>query len=305
MYLNAVEQAVASKQLNGSKITSGAYTIMENGNLCLVSYKNAETCVKENILEIEVDGETPIKGSISIDSGEIIFENLNEPPLADGSISMSLSMTKNVEEGTVSIVINVDSFTEGIGLLSIIGSLNFNSDKLKYLTYNLGDGVVSDYYVTLVDDTLMTSSINYRERNETGVFAEFVFEPDNIDNVTASDFVYYVRIDNLNGESIPIIQTEGTEIYVVNQNIAYKEYVGISSNSYTPGDVNNDGFINGSDILLLRKAAASSIPSCKAMDVNGDGVVNTTDFVRLKKYLSGVRNVTLEYSTMTDVPDHS
>lgn len=55
-----------------------------------------------------------------------------------------------------------------------------------------------------------------------------------------------------------------------------------------PGDVNNDGTVNGVDgiILLQHLAGRASVNTANA-DVNGDGTVNGLDGIRLLQYLAG------------------
>ena len=47
-----------------------------------------------------------------------------------------------------------------------------------------------------------------------------------------------------------------------------------------PGDVNDDGYVNSTDAVLVREAALGQTVSIAAifLDVIGDGVVNMTDF---------------------------
>ena len=61
-YLDAVEFAVANARLNNDPMTNGVYEINEEGNL-----------VKdEKVYEIEMEGEKPRAGTITIESGKIV-----------------------------------------------------------------------------------------------------------------------------------------------------------------------------------------------------------------------------------------
>ena len=55
-----------------------------------------------------------------------------------------------------------------------------------------------------------------------------------------------------------------------------------------PGDVDNDGFVNTTDLakfkIALAEGSAEQLPNA---DFDGDGAVNTTDLARLKLYLAG------------------
>ena len=50
-------------------ITDGVYNILESGNLCLDYETDNKTCKKE--LKVEVKGEVPETGTITITSGQI------------------------------------------------------------------------------------------------------------------------------------------------------------------------------------------------------------------------------------------
>ena len=57
---------------------------------------------------------------------------------------------------------------------------------------------------------------------------------------------------------------------------------------YTPGDVNNDGEVNGKDVIRLTQYTAEWDVEINlaAADVNGDGVVNGKDLIRLTQYVA-------------------
>ena len=67
MYLSALENSIATSTLNNKKLTNKSYNILKNGNIC-IGY-NENKCSKE--LKVEVNGETPSGGKITLSSGEI------------------------------------------------------------------------------------------------------------------------------------------------------------------------------------------------------------------------------------------
>ena len=77
-YLDGVEFAVAQSTLKNKTIQDGIYNILESGNICLETYdETAKTCsdndniTDNNELVVEVDGEVPSSGTITIVSGKI------------------------------------------------------------------------------------------------------------------------------------------------------------------------------------------------------------------------------------------
>ncbi|MBQ8399986.1 MAG: InlB B-repeat-containing protein [Clostridia bacterium] len=68
---------------------------------------------------------------------------------------------------------------------------------------------------------------------------------------------------------------------------------------YTPGDVNEDGLINTTDVVALRRFIAGgygiSIHELAA-DTNNDGILNTTDVVAIRRFIAGGYGVELKPS---------
>lgn len=65
---------------------------------------------------------------------------------------------------------------------------------------------------------------------------------------------------------------------------------------YTPGDVNGDGRINGTDITLIRRFIAGGYDVDiieEAADINGDGRINGTDVTLIRRYIAGGYDVEL------------
>ena len=67
-YLDAVEQGIARRQLNNKTTDDGVYDVKEDGNICLV-YDEEEECIDE--LKVEIDGNYPTGGDITISNGRI------------------------------------------------------------------------------------------------------------------------------------------------------------------------------------------------------------------------------------------
>jgi hypothetical protein len=70
----------------------------------------------------------------------------------------------------------------------------------------------------------------------------------------------------------------------------------VSVISFIPGDLNNDGFINTTDVILLRRHIAGGYNQTiieAAADVNNDGIINTTDVILIRRYIAGGYGVEL------------
>ena len=69
MYMDAVEMSVANSTLKEKNIQDETYNILSTGNICLEYNDDNITCKDE--LKVEVNGETPKEGTITIANGEI------------------------------------------------------------------------------------------------------------------------------------------------------------------------------------------------------------------------------------------
>lgn len=70
--------------------------------------------------------------------------------------------------------------------------------------------------------------------------------------------------------------------------------------NYTPGDLNEDGEINITDVILLRRYIAGGYNITineSATDVNDDGKSNITDIILIRRYIAGGYDVELKPST--------
>ena len=77
-YLDAVEMAVAQATLDEKSINAGTYDIMPDGNICLATLTDGKCIGKDNrenheedILIVEVKGEKPKSGTITIAQGQV------------------------------------------------------------------------------------------------------------------------------------------------------------------------------------------------------------------------------------------
>ncbi len=83
-YLDAVEYSITESILDNDD-TNGTYLIMEDGNLCIGTL-TGNTC-DGNVLNVEVNGEKPTGGSITIENGNItdVSIDLNDRTITQNS----------------------------------------------------------------------------------------------------------------------------------------------------------------------------------------------------------------------------
>ena len=73
-YLKGVETSIATSTIKDVKIKDGTYKIMQDGNVCLGTF--LENDCDGSILKVEIDGEAPNEGNITIESGEVTYATL-------------------------------------------------------------------------------------------------------------------------------------------------------------------------------------------------------------------------------------
>ena len=87
MYLDSVEQSIARSMLQNKYITDGTYNITKDGDICLENFDSTnKTCPDINTLKVEVDGEKPDGGTITIENVNIknITINLDNKTIGNG-----------------------------------------------------------------------------------------------------------------------------------------------------------------------------------------------------------------------------
>ena len=73
MYLKGLETSIAVSTLDNKVVKDGTYSIIKNGNICL-EYKDNK-CTNE--LKVEMNGEKPTSGKVTISNGQVIDLILN------------------------------------------------------------------------------------------------------------------------------------------------------------------------------------------------------------------------------------
>ena len=76
----------------------------------------------------------------------------------------------------------------------------------------------------------------------------------------------------------------------------FSEYE-IRDTSFKLGDINGDGKINTTDLILIRRYMAEyEVGSFNklAADINGDGKINTADLILIRRYLADLPGTGIE-----------
>lgn len=194
------------------------------------------------------------------------------------TVSLTNSTAKVGE--TVDIYVNIKN---NPGIVGATLSVEYDISKLKLISCN-DLGILSDFQASDLSKNpfLMNWEDPLAEQNNKtdGNIAKLQFKvldapgEEGIEIKLSIDTIYDVNIEDVNFSTVNgfIIQ-----------------------NTYTPGDVNNDGTINSKDSILLRKyiLGANVTINLDAADVNKDGNINSKDSILLRKYILGA-NVELK-----------
>ena len=77
-YMDAVENAIAMGILNHQTLDDGTYNITKDGDICLENFDSInKTCPQTNTLAVEVSGEKPSGGTITITNGSVSDVEIN------------------------------------------------------------------------------------------------------------------------------------------------------------------------------------------------------------------------------------
>ena len=124
-------------------------------------------------------------------------------------------------------------------------------------------------------------------------------KPEDIQDGTIARLTFEVLPTVANGSSIAVELTHDPGAIIDND--MHPLTVNIENGTihvmdYTPGDLNDDGIINTTDVVRLRRYIAGgygiSINEA-AGDVNADGILNTTDVVKIRRFVAGGYGVEL------------
>ena len=90
-YIEGVEHALIRNIMYNQRVSNGTNSLMENGDVCLGEY-SSKICTGTKLI-VDVNGQTPIDGSITFEDGKIKNYNLKYPSdisVVDGQISENI-----------------------------------------------------------------------------------------------------------------------------------------------------------------------------------------------------------------------
>ena len=97
--------------------------------------------------------------------------------------------------------------------------------------------------------------------------------------------------------AVSVSYRAGSIIGENNASVAFMTYAGaVTIDEYSYGDVNGDGFIDVTDVILIRQHLAGGYDveiNTDTADVNLDGYVDVTDVILIRQYLAGGYGVVL------------
>ena len=152
MYLEAVKMSVANSSLEDNIIPDGTYNILEDGDLC-IEYSGT-TCTKR--LEVEVDGNTPKEGTITITNEQI----------SDISIKYNKKTIVKTDKGKVEYK-TVLTFNDICTYKGTDANKKFEFGA-KY-ECDLGDGIKRTFYVLEDGDTTTLTTGRIAKANEVSL----------------------------------------------------------------------------------------------------------------------------------------
>ncbi len=174
------------------------------------------------------------------------------------------------------------------GIMNAVLSLAYDSDSMTLIGAENGTAFGNSVFTVpgkffsgcnFVWDGLDVNNV------EDGTILTLTFEIS--ENVTVGDIcpisIAYVSGDISNSED------KAVDVAIVNGREKIIDY--------TPGDVNGDGRVNGTDITLIRRyiAGGYNVKITEAVaDINGDGRINGTDVSLIRRYLAGGYGVALD-----------
>ncbi len=184
--------------------------------------------------------------------------------MAGKTVAVDLILKNN--PGILGMTLKVN-YDESIATLTSVE----NGDALSYMVFttpkDLSSGCKLPWDAETVDEAALADGIIAKLTFEIAEDAP-VNEPFTVGLSYDTGAIIDQNMDNLS------ISVGSSDIYILD---------------YLPGDLNEDGLVNTTDVVLLRRYVAGGYGvSIKevAADVNDDGILNTTDVVRIRRFVA-------------------
>ena len=203
-YLEGVEQSISISTIKDKKIPDGEYEILETGNVCL-KYENN---VCKEILEIDVDGEVPKDGIITIKKGQIdnvklVLNNKVIKKDEKGQLEFATTLTNHIK--------NLYSETKTTTVNGIEYSLDENNslmnDRLGSSSVRKTGGNIRYYgknpnnYIDIGDRDSQGNIIFWRI---IGLFKDVEVTDENDKVIKKEDLVKIIRADKIENVGINV-----------------------------------------------------------------------------------------------------
>lgn len=225
-YLDGVEMSVLTAKLENKVIKDGIYNILESGNICLEEYdSNTKTCKDSdntpdnNELIVNVKGDKPSSGTVTITAGQI------------GNISLSLSDRIVIKNEKGELVYYVSPCTRVTGDKNTLGSLYECEVKL---------GVKYNFYVLSQESDGTTNLIMDRNINSDGTpTTKAILESDKDKNGGIYNLVSWVSKEDYNDDTNYGTSGNNNKGPLTAMNFLYnatKDWTNIPALSYTYND---------------------------------------------------------------------
>ncbi len=207
-------------------------------------------------------------------------------------VSVKNTTAKPGDTVTVRVVIDNNP-----GILGMTLKLNFDDDMATLKGIEKGEAFAAMSFTPPKGDALITGCNLVWDAEQ--------IEPKDIKNGVIAQLIFEIAKDATPGEFVnidfsydkgAILDADASAIDVTIES----GYISILD--YTPGDLNEDGYINSTDNVFLRRYIAGGYTTPEgnpitinefAADVNDDDFLNSTDVVFIRRYVAGGYGVEL------------
>lgn len=176
--------------------------------------------------------------------------------------------------------INADALVVVVGMYNALDNLVLNIDGTEVAVGNY-----VNYFVELTDIqytvyAMLTPNTIFVEVPETTTILDETYA----DGISAEAYIMALVSAN------SLLPSSTGHEYIKDQIIGALN-VTVEEDDFLKGDVNDDGLVNGKDVVILRRYDAGldvEYINLKAADINEDGVVNGKDVIKLRQFDAGI-----------------